>query len=53
MTFEYYGISGDRHITIIISYWIGLYYLSHIGMPIMLKRTNNIYKFKVQETKAI
>jgi len=52
MTLETCGISGDSHITIIIN-WIGLYYLSHIGMPIMLKRTNNRYKFKVQETRAI
>jgi len=49
MTFENYGMSGDRHIIIIISNWIGLYYLSHISTPIMLKRTNNIYKFNVQE----
>jgi len=49
MTFENYGISGDRHSTIIMNNWIGLYYLSHIGRPILLKRTNNIYKFNVQE----
>jgi len=53
MTFGDYGLSGDRHITIIISNWIGLYYLSHVGIPIMLKRTNNIDTFNIQETKTI